>query len=481
MRNYILTFLLFFGLVFQANAETIRKGATIKGLQTYEDGFLSEDSVTIGTVSEDLSHIVQSAKATSGNVLQVIGNGTAGAYLGITELAVETFYIGMDNGSSVLKFRPTTTATAAIAEATTTGTWTLGINNQTGFGLHVEGRSFFESNQVGAITTPNLILKGSTGDFWPLSFRASSTAFFGFLALGSPSPNRLELYHTGDTGSTTTKLYQVQAGGDWSFGDFSSTTLSHNFNSNATGVPVLDIISVGTAGTYIRLTESGTKAYLIGLDDSSSILKFRQDSITGTTYGELGSTGAWTFGSTGTTPGHTMQGADNSFVLFVDSYRLGADANGIQVKFRSAAPNNTTAMFLNCEDNAVTRIQLRSNGGIANYQSNDVNLSDERLKTNIVDAPSQLDFILNLKVKQFSYKDALEKTTIGLIAQDVEKLDASLIEDGFRVENGEDSYTAKAIRTSDIMHRSIKAIQELKVQVNCLRDADTKEARLACF
>ena len=47
--------------------------------------------------------------------------------------------------------------------------------------------------------------------------------------------------------------------------------------------------------------------------------------------------------------------------------------------------------------------------------------SDERLKENIVDAPSQLDKILDLDVRQFDWKKSGE-TEIGFVAQEVKKV-----------------------------------------------------------
>ena len=67
------------------------------------------------------------------------------------------------------------------------------------------------------------------------------------------------------------------------------------------------------------------------------------------------------------------------------------------------------------------------NGGIANYQGNDHNYSDERLKENITDSESTLDIIKNLKVRNFKYKDQEDNRVItGLIAQEVELVDSTV-------------------------------------------------------
>jgi len=65
---------------------------------------------------------------------------------------------------------------------------------------------------------------------------------------------------------------------------------------------------------------------------------------------------------------HTGSTAGNQYGLKI---RLGGD------------PNGAGNQFLYCEGNASMRAAIRSNGGIENYQANDVNLSDERLKSNL--------------------------------------------------------------------------------------------------
>jgi hypothetical protein len=65
---------------------------------------------------------------------------------------------------------------------------------------------------------------------------------------------------------------------------------------------------------------------------------------------------------------------------------------GILIKYAAASPNNTGSNFIFCEDaGATTRMDVRSNGGIANFSSNNVNLCDEREKKNIVDLDSTWD------------------------------------------------------------------------------------------
>ena len=138
-------------------------------------------------------------------------------------------------------------------------------------------------------------------------------------------------------------------------------------------------------------------------------------------------------------------------------------------------PNNGTSTFLACQDDLdgspTNRCIIQSNGGIANYQSNNSNLSDARLKTDIQDAPNALDIINNLKVRTFKYHDQTdEKIHTGLIAQEAETVDLSLVnQDGWadKAPDGEEPY--KSIYSTDLMFKMLKAIQEQQEQIEQLK------------
>ena len=142
-----------------------------------------------------------------------------------------------------------------------------------------------------------------------------------------------------------------------------------------------------------------------------------------------------------------------------------ASPYGVFVKYENATPNNGASSFFYAADSTTLRFQVRSNGGVANFSGNNVNLSDERTKKEIVDAPNSLNSLCELKVRHFKYKDQTdEKIHTGLIAQEVEKIDESLVDNsGF----GESDY--KTIYNTDLQFKMLKAIQELKAEVDKLK------------
>jgi hypothetical protein len=114
------------------------------------------------------------------------------------------------------------------------------------------------------------------------------------------------------------------------------------------------------------------------------------------------------------------------------------------------------------------RFYVNVNGGISNYSANDVNLSDERTKTNIELASSYLAKICSIPVKTFNYKDepAGEQKSLGVIAQDVEKVAPELVDtDGWKDPAPEGEEPLKSIYTTDLMFALMKSIQELNAKV----------------
>jgi hypothetical protein len=147
---------------------------------------------------------------------------------------------------------------------------------------------------------------------------------------------------------------------------------------------------------------------------------------------------------------------------------------GPSIRYTAATPNNTGSEFLYCEDSTALRASLRSNGGLANYQANNVSLSDSRLKTDIKPLASYWNKIKSLELVTFKYKDQTHSDdNIGLIAQQVESVAPELVDvDGFG-ETPADGVPLKTIYTTDLYHASIKALQEAMARIEAL------EAKLA--
>jgi hypothetical protein len=143
---------------------------------------------------------------------------------------------------------------------------------------------------------------------------------------------------------------------------------------------------------------------------------------------------------------------------------------GLIMKYTAATPNGSSNEFLYCNDSTALRMSVRSNGGIGNFSANNVNLSDERYKTDITPAKSYLDTICAIPVVTFKYKDQTdEELNLGVIAQEVDKVAPELIDhNGFgETPEGESPYLA--IYQTDLQYALMKCIQEQQTIINDLK------------
>jgi Chaperone of endosialidase len=96
--------------------------------------------------------------------------------------------------------------------------------------------------------------------------------------------------------------------------------------------------------------------------------------------------------------------------------------------------------------------------------------SDRRLKENIVDAPSALDLIDSVKVRSFDFKSDGSHTEFGLIAQEFYEVAPQCVAKG---DDGEEITQTWALDSSALVPAIIKAMQELKAEV----DAQAEEIK----
>ena len=136
----------------------------------------------------------------------------------------------------------------------------------------------------------------------------------------------------------------------------------------------------------------------------------------------------------------------------------------------STDSNGTGNEFLYCQGGVSTlRASIRSNGGLANYSANNVNLSDERTKKDIVPLGSVWDKFKTIEIVKFKYRDQThDDYNIGVIAQQVESVAPEFVDvDGWG-ETPEDGVPFKTVYTTDMYHAAIKALQEAMARIEQL-------------
>jgi len=109
---------------------------------------------------------------------------------------------------------------------------------------------------------------------------------------------------------------------------------------------------------------------------------------------------------------------------------------------------------------------VRGDGGVANYSSNNINLSDQTEKKNITAAASAWDDIKGLSLKEFNYtfEDNADPKQLGVIAQEVQVNHPDLIKT-FKVDNDTDKL---GVVEQQITWMAIKALQEAITKIETL-------------
>ena len=329
-----------------------------------------------------------------------------------------------------------------------------------------------------------------------LDVRASGTSAFSYYFRNSAGGYGGGIYNTG---SNNTQLYLATSagtenvllsasgtsylnGGSVAIGTSSPSSIFEVAQTNGiitqrgnTGYSVFR--SYGGDGTnsdvvefQIRNRVDGSNMVSIG-NFTSHDLTFRTANtermrITSGGYTQITSTNS--YASTSSTAHAIISNRNNDNNLYL--VHSGSNPYGPYIWFTNAAPNNTTNYFLLCSDSSADRFSFRSNGGLANYQANNVNLSDARTKKDIIPLESYWDKFKAIEIVKFKYKDQThDDFNIGVIAQQVEEVAPEFVDidgwskpklddDGNQIISEEEPL--KAIYTADLHHATIKVLQE---------------------
>jgi hypothetical protein len=175
------------------------------------------------------------------------------------------------------------------------------------------------------------------------------------------------------------------------------------------------------------------------------------------------------FGTTGGT--ERMRITNDGTVLFdktstnvnvVGGYILGGEAI-------MSTPAGTNTYLVRNTSNSTYSFYVGGDGEVHSAQGTAMtNLSDERLKENIKPLETGLDTIMKLKPRRFDWKEGEgsgKKNLAGFIAQEVETVLPDLVGEYLHDELED----AKSVRTGDMIPTLVKAIQELKAEIDELK------------
>ena len=113
-------------------------------------------------------------------------------------------------------------------------------------------------------------------------------------------------------------------------------------------------------------------------------------------------------------------------------------------------------------------VRIMGDGDLRNTNNSYGALSDERLKSNIVNASSQLDDIMTVQVRSYTL-DSTGDTHIGVVAQELEASGMSGLVD-------EDSEGMKSVKYSVLYMKATKALQEAVTRIETL-EAEVAELK----
>ena len=483
-------------LVVTGSASTI--DATAIGLTTPDSGAFttlsSTGNTTLGDASGDAVTI--NGATTFVNVSPTI---TPGAANGVAYL----------NGSKVL-----TTGSALTFDGTNFSIG--GGSNSSRFNVTNGSSGGFEINPDGTGSGPTLIAYNRTGaaylqltslalnHVWQNSSTETMRLTSTGLGIGTSSPsNKLTVSGTGTVGrfiSSNTGVYLGLQTSDANGVYLGSVSNSMVFQTNDTERARIDSSGNLLVGTTSALTSAsgrgnvtinGMDAVLAfgnsnssagyvyaastNLEISAASTRYINFLTNGSERARITSGGYFKASYNGsyvssTASYHELVGGANDWTLYVRN-TTGSSPSGVAVNYSAVAPNGTGNVFLLCSDSSATRAEIRSNGGIANYSANNVNLSDRREKTNFAPAKSYLDTICAIPVQTFNYIDQSEDDpglTLGVVAQDVQAVAPELVMES-NWGTKDDPKMRLSVYQTDLQYALMKALQELKAEFDAYK------------
>ena len=130
-------------------------------------------------------------------------------------------------------------------------------------------------------------------------------------------------------------------------------------------------------------------------------------------------------------------------------------------------------------------LRVLGNGNVQNTNNSYGQISDFKLKQDIVDASSQWSDIKNIRVRKFRFKsDPLMPLQIGLIAQEVELVSPHLVEEtkDTGMDGADLGTTTKGVKYSVLYMKAVKALQEAMERIEQLEENNTAiESRIVAL
>jgi len=301
---------------------------------------------------------------------------------------------------------------------------------------------------------------------------------------GGDYPSRLSFYTTADSSSSLTERMRLNSGGQ----------LLINTTSNGNDAEPALVVS----GRANDATNSGMVRILRG-ENAASMSAY--DNLGDLTFGSVDgarsvmvqakAAGGWS--GTSDCPGilvfATASDGGNAPLERMRINEIGEHAilgDGYVFNVASKAAAGTTYQLITgrysatSTSNGTNSFLVHTNGDVVNTNDNYGQISDIKLKENIVDVGSQWDDFKAVRFRKFNFKEETGHETytqLGVIAQELELTSPGLVYETIdKDENGNDlGTTTKAVKSSILTKKALVALQEAMAKIETL---ETKVAAL---
>ena len=282
---------------------------------------------------------------------------------------------------------------------------------------------------VGSIGTLSSALTIGTGDTG-IQFNADNNAVMPHnITTGANVDDSIDIgYSSGGTNRRFKDLYisgTANVGGLYS--DAGTGNIAATFEST-------------DAGSYINIIDSGSGTFGAMIGAISDNMVFAPNNVESM---RLSSAGNLSVGTTAVI---------NTGIVSVQF--TGASQNGISIKTTTASNGSKFLSFANSGGSEIGYVEENSNSTV-NYSVS----SDQRLKDNIVDAPSASDDIDAIQVRSFDWKINGSHQKYGMVAQELQTVAPEA------VSGSADSEKMMGVDYSKLVPMMLKEIQSLRARV----------------
>lgn len=422
---------------------------------------------------------------------------------------------GALSGASATFTNPANTYTRINGNSTTGQSFGLRIDagtNSSDYAIRILNQSastdYFSVKGDGAATFGGVITSTVATNAFILNTGASTSAKYiniqntsggaiigtegsagGFLIVGNPAyygavTGRAGLSFSANDGATLHYRMNTSGNNFWTGeGSFAGTIYAENAllrvgkqTPTANGTALLQIGNSNSVANW-QISTNNNFAGALEWSKSTSGGSY----LFSTTYGMFTTGGFFKASNDGTyfgssNPYHELRSSTTSnYTLIVSN--TAASPYGIHTRF-STGTNNASNTFFEGNDGGTDRFAVYTNGGIANYSANNVNLSDSRAKKNITKAGSYWEVIKAIEFDSYKYKDQKDsRTLLGVMAQQVESVYPAWVSNSGSFGKAADGTNLKSVYEQQLQYgvnivvqESMKRIEALEAEIVKLKN-----------